>query len=443
MKTGVSSTVITPPIGVVLGGNGREDSRSRGVSDDLRANAVFLDNGREKFAFVGLDLLAIAQEDCDIVRDRVEKELGVPASNFMIFATHTHSGPNVVKIFLSDEQESREVDAYRATLRDKIVQVVKAARDSAFEGKIAFVKGSEPEFSHNRRVLMQDGSVKMIFEEYDHGKIEALLGVNGLPDLNIFLVADSGDRVRALMINYASHPACICGQDWLFSRDYVNYLTVELQKVYGEQLVVVYANGPQGNLVWSDAYDPFVTGFEEAERVGKGLAESVIKTISGSKIEYHGDPTLKTLLRRIRLPSRRITDEMIEDAKKIAAVKEDSIQLHGLDPKIGALDLLRLASAQKEAEDAVIQAVVLGECLILTFPGEVFVEFALEIMKRSKFKYTMIFGLANSYVGYIPVERAFGEGGYEVKTSVGSRCAPQAGEVLTREVIALMNEISK
>jgi neutral ceramidase len=443
VKTGISSTVITPPIGVVLGGNGREDSRSRGIHDDLRANVIYLDKGKDKFVFVGLDLLAINQEDCEIVRSRVEKELGIPAANIMIFATHTHSGPNIVKIFLNNEQESDELDSYRVTLRDKIVEGIKSAFNSAFEGKIAFVKGNEPKFSHNRRVLMEDGSVKMIFEDYDHSKIKKLLGVNGLPDLNIFLIADDKENLKALLINYASHPACICGQDWLYSRDYVNYLTNELQKEYGKDLVVVYANGPQGNLVWSDAYDPFVTGFDEAEKVGKGLSEAVVKTLKENKIEYSSDPAMKVLFKHIKLPSRKITNEMIENAKKIAVQHEDKVQLHGLDPKKGAIDLLRLAKDIKEEEDTVIQAVILGDCLILTFPGEVFVEFALEILKKSKFKNTMLFGLANSYVGYIPIERAFNEGGYEVKTSMGSRCAPQAGNILTQYVIELADSISK
>ena len=38
MKVSVDSIVITPPVGVPLAGNGRADSRSRGVHDDLRAN---------------------------------------------------------------------------------------------------------------------------------------------------------------------------------------------------------------------------------------------------------------------------------------------------------------------------------------------------------------------------------------------------------------------
>ena len=83
----------------------------------------------------------------------------------------------------------------------------------------------------------------------------------------------------------------------------------------------------------------------------------------------------------------------------------------------------------------------LGEQVIVTFPGEVFLEYGLQVMRASR-RDVIVFGLANAYVGYIPIPAAFGQGGYEVKTSVGSsRFAPEAGELLAEGCIALVREL--
>ena len=46
-------------------------------------------------------------------------------------------------------------------------------------------------------------------------------------------------------------------------------------------------------------------------------------------------------------------------------------------------------------------------------PGELFVEWGLEMKKWSPFPYTFIAELANDSVGYIPTYEAFRRGGYE------------------------------
>lgn len=442
MKIGTTSTVITPPVGVVLGGNGREDNRSRGIHDDLRANVLYLHDGVEPFVFVGLDLIGILGEDCAAVKKAAEKKYRIPAKNIMIFATHTHSGPNAVKIFINSEEEIREIDAYLLVLRDKLVEAIGTAVRGAFEGRLGYLRAEIPEFSHNRRVLTQDGRLNMVFEDYDRTKIVKIMGPNGYPVLNLFSAADQSGAVRAFLINYTSHPACICGEDWLYSRDFIHYLTEDLQREYGKDLVVIFANGAEGNMVWSDVAEPFVTGFDEARRVGDGIYKGLRGAIEAQGIRYREDWKIKSAVSTVRLPIRKIPPEEIEEARRVLDTPLNSVQLHGLDPHIGARELLRLAELGKTEDEAEIQAVRLGDTLIATFPGEVFIEYGMAVFDHSPLPDSMIFGLCNGHLGYIPTAQAFRQGGYEIKTAMDSRLAPEAGGLLVTSVNRLVDLVT-
>ena len=47
---------------------------------------------------------------------------------------------------------------------------------------------------------------------------------------------------------------------------------------------------------------------------------------------------------------------------------------------------------------------------------EFFTALGQEIKRRSPFRYTYVFELANDYIGYIPDRRGFDHGGYQVWT---------------------------
>jgi len=65
------------------------------------------------------------------------------------------------------------------------------------------------------------------------------------------------------------------------------------------------------------------------------------------------------------------------------------------------------------------------------------VEFALEVKKNAKAAHTVVVGLANDYVGYIPNQEAFRQGGYEIKTAQSSKLSETAGNVLVEEILKL------
>ena len=53
---------------------------------------------------------------------------------------------------------------------------------------------------------------------------------------------------------------------------------------------------------------------------------------------------------------------------------------------------------------------------IWSLPVELFCEISNEVRDRSPFPYTFYFGYTNGWLGYLPTEKAFQHGGYEVET---------------------------
>ena len=76
-------------------------------------------------------------------------------------------------------------------------------------------------------------------------------------------------------------------------------------------------------------------------------------------------------------------------------------------------------------------------------PGEPFVEIALAIREASPMAFTAVVGYADDYIGYIPTDRAFTNGGYEIGPGRWSRVAPGSEPIVRQEAIELVNSLSR
>jgi hypothetical protein len=73
-------------------------------------------------------------------------------------------------------------------------------------------------------------------------------------------------------------------------------------------------------------------------------------------------------------------------------------------------------------------------------PGEIFTELGLYLKSRSPYPHTIVIGLANGSIDYIPDMKAFTEGNYE---PLSARCAPGSGEILVGNVLRILNDMKK
>ena len=89
LKVGVSKVDITPKD--TTGMVGISPRPYGGVHDRLYARALVLDNGSVNAAIVALDLVEMG--DTTVLRQRIEKETGIPATHIIIHASHDHNAP--------------------------------------------------------------------------------------------------------------------------------------------------------------------------------------------------------------------------------------------------------------------------------------------------------------------------------------------------------------
>ncbi len=440
MKVAAKSIRITPPIGLSIGGNVRADDKSRGIHDDLFCNAVFFSKNDTDVLFLSFDLLLLMLDQCHDIKQRVSKATGVPVQNIMVNVTHTHSGPDTGDIFKVERHSDavEYLDKAFANIAEELTDI----RCEAEECDCYFACSCIEDLSFNRRLVMKDETLKMNWMGVNPEDVLRTTGPID-PQLSVFqVVSKASGQVKAMMINFTLHPAILVGKDWLYSRDYIHFLTVDLKKVYGESVTVWFSNGAEGNINHINYKDLNQgRGFEEAARIGQRLAMYIDEAIK-DKIKLQSE-TLKSVMSPAQLPIRKLSEKTVKDAKELweACGGVYPSLLDGVPDEVYAREIIKLASMNEEFITTELQAVNLCGILIVSFPGEVFVEFGLEVKERSGFKNTVVVGLANDYVGYIPNKAAFSQGGYEIKTAQSSKLSETAGETLVQCVLDLIQRL--
>ena len=79
---------------------------------------------------------------------------------------------------------------------------------------------------------------------------------------------------------------------------------------------------------------------------------------------------------------------------------------------------------------------------MFAIPGEPFVEIGLKLKKHASPLKSMVIGLANGWVGYIPTQRAYGEVGYETRLGRWSYLEKDAGENIIGSFLNMLKQIS-
>jgi hypothetical protein len=94
----------------------------------------------------------------------------------------------------------------------------------------------------------------------------------------------------------------------------------------------------------------------------------------------------------------------------------------------------------RDAIEIEMQAIRLGQAVLVGAPMEVFGELGAQVVKESPFSWTAISGYSNGSAGYLPTADAFDEGGYEVE--MASPFAPEAGARFVEAANSLLRELA-
>ncbi len=302
---GATAADITPEDSQFLFGYPHVRRCSTGVHDPLLSSALFISDGQTPLLLVANDVIFISRDTARRVRKRIERETGLPATNMMITATHTHSGPMTADM-LSNEADPavpKTDPQYVRRLEDGIVEAALKAYGSARPAKIGLAVADCSCVGTNRHDPAGPSD----------------------PEVPVLIVRDGDDQsFLAVMVICSMHPTVLHEDSTLLSGDFPAMARQYLQEhVLGEDCPVIYHIGPCGNL--SPRHVTRANTFDEAKRLGRMLGRSIAEVIGS--IKYANHITLGCARQLLDLPPRVLTsvgqarEQLDRSARRLEAVR--------------------------------------------------------------------------------------------------------------------------
>lgn len=429
LRAGAAKASIVPPHPTGMGGFFDRFATFTGVDTTVYARGLVCSDGATTQAIVALDLIGITDQVVKLAREQVTAATGIPGEQVLISATHDHSAPSGFA-GMSLRGEADEDKVFTQFLVDQITEVVKEAQGALRPATLSFAYGHLDNITRNR----QQNNTVVIDPEVGVLKVQA---------------ADSREIIGVL-VNFTGHPVILGSDNLKLSSEYPGRTAAVVEEVLGG--VCVYTQGACGDITMIRSGDPR----EEIKRIGNIVAGEVIKT--ASLLQPGTDVRLASVFKPVQVEPRKLPS--LKEAKKNLAVLQarlDAAKKAG-EPEAKIKKLERDADAAQttvdtatfvklrphlldEASHACVQVMQWGPLAVVGIPGEMFVEYQLEMKQRVKQatgRPLIVVGYANDYIGYIVTPRAKFTGGYEQAIS---RVSHTAGRTLTEAAMGLVEEV--
>ena len=431
LQAGAASVDITPTKSMFLHGYPHVERYSTGVHDPLLSSSLYLTDGRRQVIFIANDIVYVSKAMADRVRRRIAEATGVPASNIMVAATHTHSGPITVDCISHEDDpvvpktDPEYLGFFADCMVDSAVKAHAAARPARLGLDLAHAVG----VGTNRRDPAGPAD----------------------PQVPVLLVRSAdGDENIAAMVVYSMHPTVLHEDSTLISGDFPAMARQHLQAgVLGRDCPVLYFSGPCGNQ--SPRHVTKGNTLEEADRLGGLLGKAIEKAVG--RIRFSSDVAIGACQEFVDLPRRTFPPvKQAEVNLKRAIDRLEGLRSSGAPSQevrtaecdwFGAEETLTLARAAEDGRlaksyeaclPAEVQIITIGSWAFVGWSGEVFVEYPLKVKAAQADAF--IISLANGELGgYVVTPEAAAEGGYEASNAL---MAPESGDVLADKTLQML-----
>ncbi len=403
-----------------------------GTEERIHCRTLMLgdaEDDQKLVSFTLVDSCLVPRELVDSAKRLASAKTGIPAANFTIAATHTHSAPTATPAFQSNPSV-----AYQIFLAEQIAASIAKAHENLEPAEAGWAVGENDRQAFNRRWFVTEPYENPFGETTDTvrmnpgfdkggGKVSKPAGPTD-PAIPMLAVRSSkGDKKPiGLLANYTLHyvgspPLTADGKRQLSGDYFDRFARIMAEKVApgDDRYVAILSNGTSGDINNNDYGSPapekkYAPG-EKMMEVAQSVADSAFEAFQ--RIEYRTDFPIEVAARELDLGVRKPDADDLARAHEILGSPEQLINgnLRAREA-IYARETLQL----REYPDTVpvrLQAYRLGDLCILTTPCETFVEIGLELKKLSPFGTTMVIELANGYNGYLPTPQQHEWGGYE------------------------------
>jgi hypothetical protein len=344
--------------------------------DDIWARTVVFEKDGETIALVGADLFGMSYSEIEPIKAQLA-EAGI--EHFVLAMSHNHAAPDTIGVYGFFPEKHIEF------IQRQVVDGVLAAREAAVPVKSLRTASRE---------LPMDGA--RVIGYFRNARNTGLVD----PTISIIQAIGDDDDVITTLVNFACHVEGIEMGARELTADFPGYMCDQIARDGGGQ--AVFLNGAVGGMVSGDNRE---RSHEEAEVTGLGLA--------------------------------RIVADLAKTAQPPATFEfsavTNRIEIPVTNPRFKALmgpDARRATNRGRAITE--MSLVTLGECQLVTLPGELLPEISFEILEKMTGFPRVLIGLANDELGYIIPPEDFRDDEYEETMSVGPAAAPLIKETALR-----------
>lgn len=287
-------------------------------------------------------------------------------------------------------------------------------------------QGKVERVASNRRVLGDDGKVKYVrFSTTKNPKARA--APEGLidPFLRTLSFWD-GDKPLAALSYYATHPMSYYG-DGRITADFCGHARRKMQDDEKE-VFQIYFTGCAGNVAagkYNDGAHENRPILRDHVYAGMTAAWKNTERFPVDRFDWRVEPVL--------LPPRTEASFGIEESQKVL---EDDKATAPNRANAG----FQISWLRRKERPIEISCLDLGKARVLHLPGEPFVEFQLFAQKLRTDISVLVAGYGDGGPGYLPMARAYEEGGYEPTAALAS---PKCQEILEGAITKLLGKKDK
>ncbi len=405
LRAGAAKVDVTPSAGEL-------PKTYDGILDHLYSRAIVLENGNARAALITVDAGAVPDAVWKGVSEQVEKDLGIPARNVLLTATHTHSvpgqtGPDYVR---------------------KIVESVQEAQERLAPARVGYGAGVSY-INVNRNMI--DPQTRRWWEgpNYD-GPSDKTVAVMKFETLN-------GEPI-AVYYNYAMHAVTV-GQLDLVSADAPGTTSKYIEDSLDNKIVALWSSGAAGDqnpIYFQQTFDLRDIRIKDYAKRGIDIANAMPPGGQGLNKK---DPVVKKLMdqqkQMIVSMGQFLGEEVLHVMRGMERTDSD-VEISGGVKTVSCPGRTRINAGRagfegtyKDADPVEIKLGLLriGDIVIGAVNAEVFNLIAQRLKKESPYARTMMATLTNGMArsGYIPNDAAYGMDTFEV---LSSRLKPGCAE---------------
>jgi neutral ceramidase len=423
-QAGAASVDITPDANLWMAGFGSRNRPSEGVQLKLHAKALALaDAEGGRFVFVTFDFIGVPRALRKSLETRFAATYHLQPEQFVLTASHTHSGPEIREYKLpagaDHSPEAALIPGYRAVLEEKIFALVGEALQKLAPARVSYTR-ARAGFAMNRRRPQPKGNYTDA--SYPDGPVDH--------DVPVLRVDGPDGKLRAVLFGYACHNTTL--SFYKISGDYAGYAQEYLQTDH-PGTVALFMTGCAGD------QNPYPRNTVALAQVhGRTLATAVDAALGAVPIPLTG--ALRSAYREIAL--RYAPPPAAAEFEARLASKDRIESNHARR----MLDYIAKDGAIPATYPYPVQVVQLGsELKLVALGGEAVVDYSLRLKQQFGGPHSVwIAAYSNDVMAYIPSERVLREGGYEAVTSMRNSIHPGPwAPGLEDQIVAAVTELDR